>query len=143
MMPFQDISEDFTQISVDSTVNADPPYTEDMANDLKFDRTYKALIRAKKLHQRTLQLLNAFYIGKFLEKDLEIEERPKYLKKLTYHYQVVCTRTYFLFEFLGPKAILNVKKTSLTTIRKLTTQEYQDLVYMALIFSSAENLGGE
>jgi hypothetical protein len=101
------------------------------------------LRRAKKLHLQTLQILNAFYIGKFLEKDLEEEECLKYTKKLTCHYQIICTRAYFLFEFLDPKVILSMKKTTLTKIRKLTTQEYQDLIQMAFIFSGAENLGGE
>lgn len=140
---FQDISEDLAQATPDETIDTNPPYTEDMTNDLKFEHLYRALLRAKRLHHRTLQLLNAYHIGKFLEKELAVKERPKYTKKLTYHYQNICSRTYFLFEFLGPKVIFSMKKTTLTMIRKLTTQEHQDLVCMALIFSGAENLGGE
>jgi hypothetical protein len=140
---FQDISEDLTQATIDETMNINPPYTEDMTNNLKFEHLLRALLRAKKLRHRTLLLLNAYHIGRFLEKDLELKERPKFTKQLTYHYQIVCSRMYFLFEFLDPKAIFGMKKTSLTMIRKLTTQEYQDLTHMALIFSGAENLGGE
>jgi hypothetical protein len=40
MALFQDIADDYTQMSIDLTVNISPPYTEDMTNDIKFMNMY-------------------------------------------------------------------------------------------------------
>jgi hypothetical protein len=143
MTVFQDILNDLIEASLGNDLEAFPPYSEEMDIEQKFDCALRSLLRAKQLNQRTIQLLNAYYIGKLLEKDMNIEERSEYHKRLSRHYQSTCPRMYYLFEFLGPAAILKTKRITLTMVRKLKIIEYQELVNQALIFSGAENFGGE
>jgi hypothetical protein len=87
------------------------------------------MLRAKRLHNRPLQLLNAYFLGKLLEKEAEpFLQRGYYLQKLSAYYQSVTVRTYYLFETLGTRKIINTRRTTLTAIRRINTDEFQDLV---------------
>src|SRR5215212_5800344 len=112
-----------------------------MPFDRKFDLTLKALLRAKRLQNRTLQLLGAYFLGQLLETQTESStHRGSYMCKLSPYYQVVVVRTYYIFEVFGAKKVMSTLRTSLTTIRRLKRDEFQDLILQAsTIFNGIEN----
>ena len=141
---YQQILTDLYEISMDDRKEISPPYTTNMDIEQKFDAILRTLNKSKRMQNQPLQLINAFYLGKLIESEIPFNDRHKYVKKLSVHYRCVSSRLYFLFESLGTPAISKLKRTTLTSIRRITPSEFQDLLNeISLIFSGAENLAEE
>jgi len=110
----------------------------------KFAAVTKALEHATRLGDRVLSLVYAFFLGKFLEKDLKLSPlRSYYKQQVSVHYKTVAIRVYYIFELPGVEQIMRTTNTSLTTVRKLSYKKYVDLVAKSFeIFNGVENLGG-
>lgn len=123
------------------TIEYMQPYTNDLELKEKFEVTLRALFQAKRLQNRSLQLAFAYYLGELLEEVMDpLVERAYYAKKLTTYYRITSIRAYFLFKPFGVSKIASSTSTSLTTLRKITTGEYQDLILRStLIFNGVEN----
>lgn len=139
------VLDDLTRASDTDIDVIPPPYGDDVPFDDKFKATLRAINRATRINNRSLLLLNAYYMGKLLEDSEEsLTKRSYYLSKLSQYYRIVSIRLYYLYEYLGPKHILSTIGTSLTNIRNLSSAEYTNLVTIALnIFNGVENLEEE
>ncbi|CAB4396308.1 unnamed protein product [Rhizophagus irregularis] len=146
MIPYsQLILEDLLQNEEECEIEYGPPYNYSLPFKEKFNLTLQALLRAKRLQNRSLQLLNAYFLGQLLEREIEsLSQRSFYAQSLTTYYRITSIRTFYLFEVFGTKKIMSVTRTSLMMIRKLKSHEFQDLVLKAsMIFNGVENLGEE
>ena len=93
--------------------------------------TLRVINRASWLRDRILILLNAYYIGKLLEDDKEsLTRRTYYSSKLSQYYRIVLVRLYYLYEYFGPKRIMNSTGTTLMNIRNLRSSKFLELVSM-------------
>lgn len=142
---YQTVLDDLTRPLTIEETEIPPPYNNELPFHEKFNITLRAINRASRLRDRILMLLNAYYMGKLLEDDEEsIARRTYYSSKLSQYYRIVSVRLYYLYEYLGPRRIMNSTGTTLTNIRNLRSSEYLELVSMALnIFNGVENLEGE
>ncbi|PKB92410.1 hypothetical protein RhiirA5_444786 [Rhizophagus irregularis] len=64
----QKILEDLYQIFPIEVAPIMPPYDEDATMDSKFETLKEAIRHSKRLGDRRLHLVNAFFLGQFLEK---------------------------------------------------------------------------
>ncbi|CAB4388142.1 unnamed protein product [Rhizophagus irregularis] len=137
----QKILEDLYQIFPIEVAPIMPPYDEDATMDSKFETLKEAIRRSKRLGDRRLHLVNAFFLGQFLEKKVKTNAlRSHYTQQLTPHYRTTSQRVYYLFEALGVGQVMRSVNTTLTLIRKLNQEEYQDLVVRSMeIFNGVEN----
>jgi hypothetical protein len=121
------------------------PYNSNATFEEKFNLTKQALLRAKRIQNQSLQLLNVYFLGQLLEREAEtFSQRGNYAQKLTTYYCIVFVRTYYLFEVFGTRKVMNATRTSLMAVRRLKSDEFWDLVLKALmIFNGVENLGKE
>ena len=144
MTHYRTILEDLRATTPREVIAFPPPHEEHMTFEEKFRITHRALTRAKNTSNRILQLTNAFYLGQLLEIGAESEgQRKYYAQQLTAHYRTITKRMYHLFEIPGTEQIMRTTGTTLTTIRLLSSGEYEDLVSESLnVFNGVENLGG-
>jgi hypothetical protein len=142
---YQIILNDLTRAPDTAIDVIPPPYEEDVPFDDKFKATLRAMNRATRIKNRSLLLLNAYYLGKLLEDSEEsLTKRRYYSSQLSQYYRLVSVRLYYLYEYLGPRHILSSTRTTLTNIRDISSAEYMNLVDIALnIFNGVENLEGE
>lgn len=144
MNAYQNILEDLLRIYPADVASCPPPYAENLSLDEKFMALNDAIIKSKRMGNRTLQLTNVYYLGKFLERDVNNLQRNYYAQQLSLHYRITAIRTFYIFEPHGVNQILKTTNTSLTMIRKLTQPEYSSLVERSVeIFNGVENFGGE
>jgi hypothetical protein len=138
---YQIVLDDLSLEEEEYAIDYEPPYDAFMSFDRKFDLTKKAMLRAKRLQNRTLQLLSAYFLGQLLETQTESSiHRGSYICRLSPYYRVVVVRTYYIFEVFGTKKVMSTLRTSLTTIRRLKKVEFQNLVLQAsTIFNGVEN----
>src|SRR5437868_7513774 len=97
---------DITIISLDMQQNSPadinfppPPYSPGRNFKDKFQITYRNLLKSIRLRNRTLSLVNSFYLGKLLDELLTPNEQLTYKKKMTLHYATIVERTFDLFEY--------------------------------------------
>ncbi|CAB5369379.1 unnamed protein product [Rhizophagus irregularis] len=84
----QKILEDLYQIFPIEVAPIMPPYDEDATMDSKFETLKEAIRRSKRLGDRRLHLVNAFFLGQFLEKKVKTNAlRSHYTQQLTPHYR--------------------------------------------------------
>lgn len=142
---YYDILSDLQANQPSDVVQYPLPYTDSMSFEEKFNLTVNAVDRAKRMGDRTLHLVNSFYLGQLLEKrTVDNAQRNYYSQRLTIHHRVVAVRTFYLFEFLGVEQIGRATRTTPTAIRHLSQAEYQRLVLNSIeIFNGVENLRGE
>jgi hypothetical protein len=141
MNAYQSILEDLYQIFPVEVAPVILPYDENATMDSKFETLKEALRQSKRLGNRRLHLMNAFFLGQFLEKKVKTNAlRSHYAQQLTPHYRTTSQRVYYLFKALGVNQIMRTVNTTLTLVRKLSQEEYQDLVMKSLeIFNGVEN----
>lgn len=141
---YQDVLQDLLMPNEGHAVGYMPPYSNGMELEEKFNVTLRALFHAKRLQNRSLQLFCAYFLGKILEEEADpLSKRAYYAQRLTTYYRITSVRAYFLFKPFGPTKIMNSARTSLTTLRNLSTEEFQDLVTKSsLIFNGVENWEG-
>ena len=139
--PFLDIHFDLHQKTPNDLQDFPPPYDDRDNFEEKFLKIRRAYGRAKRSNGRVLQLINAYFLGKLLEKEADTPlQRSYYAQQLSQHLYTVSVRLYYIFEFLGTKQILRSLRTNVTMIRQLSAAEYRSLVNEAfLIFTGGEN----
>ena len=126
---FQVILEDLSQGPLQNILVIPPPYRNDNSFSEKFEITYKAVKRASRLNRRMLLLINAFYLGKLLESDIDSQtKRCTYSAKLSKYYLATAVRLYYLYEYLGLEHLMRSTKMTLTDIRQLSSEEYEALL---------------
>ena len=130
MNNYRTILDDLSNILPVRVTTYSPPYEDYFTFEEKFMQTRKALTRAKNTNNWILQLANIFYLGQLLETGTE-EDRNHYASQLTGHYKILTKRTYYIFEIPGVSQIMRTTKTKLSTIRLLSSKEYEDLVLEA------------
>jgi hypothetical protein len=141
MNNYQVILEDLLRTLPIEVVPYPPPYTDALSLDDKFIVLRDATIRSGRMGNRILQLANAFYLGRFLEKDITNLQRKLYAPQLSFHYRNIAIRTYYIFEPHGVEQVMRTIGTTMTTIRELTKDEYSDLIRRsARIFNGVENI---
>ncbi|CAB4444375.1 unnamed protein product [Rhizophagus irregularis] len=141
MEPYQSILEDLLQTTPVEVTPFPLPYEPNMKPERKFEILCDALNRIKHFNNRLLLLVHLYYLGRFLEKETESSvQRSYFVRQLTAHYRTSATKIFYIFEIPGAKQIMRTKKTNVTLLRELNTQEYQDLVLRASeIFNGVEN----
>ena len=90
------------------------PYTSDMTIDEKVKRTYRSLLKARRVKNRILVLLNAFFLGQLLNDDISPAQRTMQCQTMTTHYHQSATRIYHLFETFGIQKIIATQALTLT-----------------------------
>jgi hypothetical protein len=132
MRKFTIILEDLTEVEPLEIEVIPPPYDETMDLIDQVRQAYRVLQRSIRLGNRTEVLMNAFYLGKALEANSYSRAQQTFCKSLlTEHFKVMATRTYYIFEFLGPIQIMRTKKTTASMIRTLTAKDFKKLVMEA------------
>jgi hypothetical protein len=123
----------------------EPPYPVDASPSQKVQSTYRTLLRSTRMRNRTLSLVNAFYLGQLIDDmTLSPAQRTLHMATITKHYCCTAIRVYHLFENLGVQRIFDTQCLTLTMIRQLKSNEYQALVLKTLdISAGAEILNRE
>jgi hypothetical protein len=130
---FRAIFEDLYQDPLQDVLLALPPYKNDAPFEEKFKMTYRAVKRASRLNKRMLLLVNAFYLGKLLEFDIDSStKRSIYSAKLSKHYKTTTVRLYYLYEYLGVEQLMRSTRMTLTNVRNLSAAEYDELLVESL-----------
>jgi hypothetical protein len=134
------VLDDLLRPIIEDEIEYNPPYDHESTLEEKFTLTLRALSRAKRFQNRPLQLLNAYFLGQLLETKVAPTEQDHYARKLSVHYRLTAIKTFIIFEAFGPKKVMSAANTSLTTVRRLTMEEYHDLAIEAQrIFNGVEN----
>jgi hypothetical protein len=119
-----------------------PPYSPGRNFKDKFQITYRNLLKSIRLRNRTLSLVNSFYLGKLLDELLTPNERLTYKKKMTLHYATIVERTFDLFEYC-PEQLLRTQILNVQAIRKMKQVDILELRNKMILFAGAENLEEE
>ena len=90
----------------------------DDTSENKFKVAYQALRRSIKLRNRSLSLINAFYLGKTLNEFETSTQKFLHKRKLTTHYAVMAKYTFDIFE-LNPTLLLHTTLFTVQRIKKL------------------------
>ncbi|CAI2198031.1 12985_t:CDS:1, partial [Funneliformis geosporum] len=104
------------------------PYTSDMTLDEKVRRTYRSLLKAQRVKNRILILINAFFLGQLINDDITPAQRTLQCQTMTSYYHRSATRVYHLFETFGTQQIMVTQILTLTMVRTLKSSEFQDLL---------------
>lgn len=143
MNAYESILEDLRTLVPGEISNCPPPYDDQSSISERFNTLQDAIVRSRRLGHRTLQLVNLYYMGKLLEKELDGVQRSQYVKQLSDHYRVISVRMYYMFEPFGVQQIARTTRITPTMIRELKQHEYQELVVQAIvIFNGVENQEG-
>ena len=95
-----------------------PPFPLDITLEDKFKVAYQALRRSIKLRNRSLSLINAFYLGKTLNEFETPTQKFLHKRQLTTHYAVMTEYTFDIFE-LNPTLLLHTTSFTVQRIKKL------------------------
>jgi hypothetical protein len=137
---YQEILSDIIHEIPESSPNILLSYNDEMELDKKFKAILRTIERAKRLRNRLMHLISLFHLGKFLEVEIESTlQRSQFARQLSLHNRTVAIRMYYIFEKFGTQQILQTTKMTVTNVRNLTHEQYQNLI----IFNGVENLGGE
>jgi hypothetical protein len=132
MRKFTIILEDLTEVEPLEIEVIPPPYDETMDLIDQVRQAYRVLQRSIRIGNRIEILINAFYLGKALEASSYSRPQQAFCRSLlTEHFKVMATRTYYIFEFLGPEQIMRTKKTTASMIRTLPAKDFKKLVMEA------------
>lgn len=137
--------EDLNETLPEEVTPAIPPYSNGIDIQKKCQMTYRMLLRASRMKDRTLTLINAYYLGKLLETETSSPAQRSQLRGLvTKYYSSVSIRVYYLYEMLGVDQIQRAKHISLKNLYQLPSHVYWSLVNEAMdIWAGAQNLEGE
>jgi len=130
---YHTILEDLHQDSERNIAEILPPYDVEATYEEKFTITYRAMQRASRLKRRILLLVNAYYMGRLLELDAASPtERHHYSSRLSQYYRVTSVRLYYIYEHLGIGQLMKSTSMTLTTVRNLSSAEFDELTVEAL-----------
>ena len=111
MRKFTIILEDLTEVKPLEIKVIPPPYDETIDLIDQVRQAYRVLQRSIRTGNRIEILMNAFYLGKALEASSYSRAQLAFCRSLlTEHFKVMATRTYYIFEFLGPEQIMRTKR---------------------------------
>jgi len=113
------------------------PYDDSMDRKTQFSIAFKALRRSTQLKSRLLSLINAYFLGKFLQ-NLGVKERNKYRRKVTTHYLVMVDYTFDIFE-PRPLQLLTTRLVSVQHLKKLKREDVTKLREELILFAGAQN----
>lgn len=117
-MDWTEFLADIQNTHLTSTILIGPPYEENHSIEEKFRLTYSALRRTIQLKQRTLSLVNAYYLGQLLINFESHKDRYRYKQKLSPHYATIAEYVYDIFE-PKPNQIMEVQLLSVQEVRRL------------------------
>jgi hypothetical protein len=100
------------------------PYTYQMNNESKIKITYRCLLRAQRLKQRTSALVFAYFLGQLIEEKELVKKQIR--KIMTEHYYIMSVRTYYIFES-NPRHIFATRNTTVNLIMQLKQQDMRRL----------------
>lgn len=121
-----------------------PDYVYDDTPLLKLHSLELQMRRAKKLKDRIGMLLVAYYMGQVLASMNETStERSRCSNYLSEYFRNAATRTYYLFEILGPEQIVRTKRLRLPMITKVKDAVYLEVINEMIVIAGARSLGGE
>jgi hypothetical protein len=142
--PYQLILEDLQREGLNDNMTYSPPYTNGMTLDEKFSIITRMMFRAKRVNNRILFLVNAFYLGEFLETLDNLTTRAIYVRKLTQHYYRASVRLYYLYEILGTSQLAKSRNVTFNLLLRITKSQLNQLINEATnIFARTQNVGGE
>ena len=96
--PYQLILEDLQREEHNNDITYLPPHINGMTLNEKFSIITRMMFRAKRVNNRVLFLINAFYLGEFLENLDNLTTRAIYTRKLTQYYYRASVQLYYLYE---------------------------------------------
>jgi hypothetical protein len=123
-MNLQQIEDDLLEVLPENPGELIIPYELTDTLEQKFKTLYRSLRRSRRLKNRQMSLIHAYFLGKFLEEN--DDEDNKYEGKMTTHYLVMSRNTYDLFEEY-PEQILRTKSLTVQRIKTLKRTEILDL----------------
>ena len=142
--PYQLILEDLQREGPDDNMTYLPPFNDGMTLDEKFSIITRIMFRAKRVNNRVLFLVNAFYLGEFLETLDNLTTRAIYVRKLTQHYYHASVRLYYLYEILGTSQLAKSRNITFNLLFRITKSQLNQLTNEATnIFARTQNDGGE
>ena len=125
MMPYENICSDLSLTSDNFPELSPAPYRDELDEKSKIILTYRCLLRAQRLKQRKRSLIFAFYLGQLIENNNFSAKEMK--KIISEYYYLVAVRIYYIFE--SNPALLELSQiTTLTMVRRLSSNEYHSLV---------------
>jgi len=134
MSHYQTILADLFQV-FPTEVECPVPYDSEATLEEKFTSIKKSIEKAKRLGDRRSQLASAFFMGQFLEREVDSSSlRSHFAQQMSTHYRLASIRVFYIFEMPGVEQIMRTAYTTLTMVRKLDFREYQDLVAASIDF---------
>ena len=94
------------------------PYSDTNTLEEKVLIAYHCLQRSLRLKSRTLSLVNAYFIGKAINQEIDVYRKQALRRKLTHHYRIMVDNVYDLFE-VNPLQMLRTKFVTVQEIRKM------------------------
>ena len=118
------------------------PYNEDDIFKVKFLKIWKRLQKALRHKDRSLSLVNSYYLGMLLDQLSSPRERIKYKNKLSAHYATMVERTFDLFEY-WPERIVATQYITVQIIRRLTRPQINEIRSEMIFFDGTQRLEEE
>src|ERR1043165_8940206 len=100
------------------------PYTYEMNTESKIKVTYRCLLRAQRLKQRTSALVFAYFLGQLIEEKELVKKQIR--KIMSEHYYIMSIRTYYIFK-ANPRQIFATRNTMVNLIMQLRQQDMSRL----------------
>ena len=108
------------------------PYNEELSVEENIMELYQQIVSSTRTGKRIEALIAAYYIGYYMERKVLLpKQRIKIRRQLTTHYAMACTRMYTLFRLTGIEQIYRTRKTTLWMIRKITRQQFREIIEVA------------
>src|SRR4051794_6751834 len=104
-----------------------PLYEEGQGNKQKLKLAYQSLKRSIKRKDRLNALVNAYFLGKVLNKTDSPRQEYQLKKELTSHYITIAENAYILFE-VDPIQILRTIKLDIRDVRRTRKKDIIDIV---------------
>lgn len=104
-----------------------PPAPYDLTQSLEdqIRLTNQLLQRALRSRQRIFALTYAYYLGELLENIPNRRQQSTVSRQISKYYRIACRRVYYIFAPLGLEQIGRTKQITLTTIYRLSFQDFQ------------------
>ena len=130
---YLNIFSDLLEVNPNDPIVMPDPYNEQRSLSSNIREFYQTMRWSLRTGNRLGALVNAYYLGYLLEKRASTPlERRKCRRLLTSHYILACTRVYNLFLIVGIQQIYRSQRSSYWMFRKVTRQEYCQLLSHAL-----------
>ena len=103
-----------------------PLYLDTDTFDIQFSLTYASLQRNTKLKERTMALLDAYFLGRLLNSISDRWTRVNYCRMLTIHYRTIAENAFDIFEGC-PDQIQRTQVIDAQRLRRLPRQTVKTL----------------